>query len=71
MYGNDEIEQIIKANNIAALIDGSVKEAKASDYLSVRSFNNDQGDDFIATVYDSDELWQDPTVVEIFIISNK
>lgn len=35
------------------------------EYLDIIKFSSQDGSQYIATVYDSDELWQDPEVIEI------
>ena len=36
------------------------------EYLYILSFNDQMNKKYIVTVYDSDELWQNPQVIEIF-----
>lgn len=42
-------------------IDGSFRE-----YLDILTFVSIDGIKYVVTVYDSDELWQDPTIINIF-----
>ena len=38
------------------------------EYLKVYSFMDSRGRKYIATIYDSDELWQDPQIIDIISI---
>lgn len=38
------------------------------EYLEIVQFQSQDGQNFIATVYDSLELWQDPQIIDIFPI---
>jgi len=35
------------------------------EYIDIIKFSNQSGTEYVATVYDSDELWQDPVIKEI------
>jgi len=39
------------------------------EYLEVMQFKDQSGENFIVTVYDSIELWQNPKVIDIFALS--
>lgn len=36
------------------------------EYLNVIKFKDQYGKTFIITIYDSDEMWQDPQIIELF-----
>lgn len=61
-----EVEKRILENNLDGLFDGSIAQAKTSDYYTVMSFKNQHGDLFLVTVYDTEELWDDPVVIKVF-----
>ena len=42
-------------------VDGSFRE-----YLDILTFFSVDGIKYVVSVYDSDELWQDPTIMDIF-----
>lgn len=39
------------------------------EFLYIEMFSDDQGKEYIVTVYDNDELWQDPEIIEIIPMS--
>jgi hypothetical protein len=41
------------------------------EYLDIIRFSDQNGKIQIATIYDSDELWQDPQIIDIFLLSEK
>ena len=61
-----QVDEIIKNRNFDALFNGTIKEDKSSEYLIIMSFRNESNKEFIVTIYYSDELWQDPEVVQIY-----
>ena len=61
-----EVEKSIKERNFKVLANGSIRDEKNSEYLTVMEFDNEIGNHFIVTVYDNDELWQDPQIIEIY-----
>ena len=38
------------------------------EYLSVISFSTSDRNKYFACIYDSDELWQDPEIIETFLV---
>jgi hypothetical protein len=58
------IEQLIKNGDFDSI--KQMPENKTPEYLHVIKFTDQRGKAFVVTVYDSDELWQDPQVIEIF-----
>ena len=40
------------------------------EYLEVYRFSDQNGQKYIATIYDSIELWQDPQIIDIFPFTN-
>ena len=65
------IVALIKEKNLAALIEmpGGNRHPTFQEDLEIMQFQNQSGLKFIVTVYDSDELWQNPQIIEIFPIS--
>jgi len=62
------IASLIRDENLAEVIkmpEGK-KHPTFQEYLEIIQFENQGGLNFIATVYDSIELWQDPQVIDIF-----
>ena len=43
-----------------------IKHPTFQGYLEVIQFKNQDGLNFIVTVYDSIELWQNPQIIDIF-----
>jgi hypothetical protein len=68
----DIIERLIKEDNIKAIkeisLRGQLPENKngTSEYLEILRFKDQRGKDYIVTVYDSNELLQDPQIIEIY-----
>ena len=62
------VVSFIRAGNLAALMEVPLgdRHPTFNEDVDVVKFQSQTGDTFIATVYDSDELWQDPQVIEIF-----
>ena len=66
-----------KYSEITSLIDkkdwkgiNSIEDENKSgfrEYLDIVKFSNQDDQTYIATVYDSDELWQDPEIKDIFL----
>ncbi len=44
----------------------NVRKAKFSEYLYIETFSDQQQQEYVATVYDNDELWQDIDIIDIF-----
>ena len=65
-----EIERLIKDGNIEAIKSLTDNKSEVREFLDVMIFKDQNKKSYIVTVYDSDELWQDPQVIEIFVIAN-
>lgn len=61
--------QLIKSNAIDDLKAMPIGN-RTSEYLEVMSFQDQQNNSYIVTVYDSDEITQDPQVADIFLLDN-
>lgn len=61
------IVDLIRANNLKTIeeLDGREKK-EFGEYLSIVTFVDQKDNKFAATIYDNDELWQDPEIIEIF-----
>jgi hypothetical protein len=62
----DKIEDLIENREIDALKSLPDNQGRSSEYLTVVEFKNQLDVFYIATIYDSDELWQDPEVIKIW-----
>ncbi len=63
------IVDLIKANKWEELKFNDDKcETKFREDLILVRFTNQDDQSCVATIYDSDELWQDPKVIDIFIL---
>ena len=62
------IASLIRDKNLAELMKmpAGAKNSKFQEYLEIIQFKSPDGLNFIATVYDSLELWQDPQIIDIF-----
>lgn len=58
MINNNLLNEINKINNI--------ENKEYNGQLVVVKFNDSNNNEFIGTLYDSDELWQNPEVIEIY-----
>ena len=67
-YSN--IESLIKKHDWQALSD--LKDNLPLDgfyeYLDILKFNDQKQRIFVVTIYDSEELWQDPQLIDLFLI---
>jgi len=66
------IALLIKEKNLGEVIampEGH-KDPTFQEYLEIMQFRSQSDVDFIVTVYDSIELWQDPQVIDIFPIKS-
>ena len=62
------ITSLIKEKNLGDLSDmpeGNMHPT-FQEYLEIMQFQSQSGQDYIVTVYDSIELWQNPEVIDIF-----
>lgn len=66
-----DIERLIKLNNVDAIKKLPDNQGTANEYLDIVLFSDEKLNSYIATVYDSDELWQDPQVMQIYRLSNE
>lgn len=48
------------------LVNNCETEESCREYLDILTFSSVDGTKYVVTVYDSDELWQDPTIIDIF-----
>jgi hypothetical protein len=62
------IISLIKDQNLSTLskLPQGVMHNSFQEYLEIVQFESQDGQSFIATVYDSMELWQNPQIIEIF-----
>ena len=64
-YSN--IVNLIKENNFKAIEEIPQGEKKSfREYLSIITFRDQDERKYVMTIYDSDELYQDPEIMEIF-----
>lgn len=61
-----EIVDLIKRGDIHGIKSLQSNNSKEREYLDVIMFNDQAKNDYVVTVYDSDDLLQDLQVIEIF-----
>ena len=61
-----EVEKIINEKRFEDLLNETISQERCSEYLYIMSFEDEKDRKFLATIYDSDDLWQNPVVVKIF-----
>ena len=66
-----EIERLIKDGNIAAIKLLPKNESEIGEFLDVMIFRDQNMKPYMVTVYDSDEIWQNPQVVEIYTLDTE
>ncbi|XVJ67309.1 MAG: hypothetical protein HEQ40_14490 [Lacibacter sp.] len=65
-----QIEELIRKCDIDVLKRLSVNQNEASGYLDIIKFKDQSENYYIATIYDSAELSQDPQLIEIYPLLN-
>jgi hypothetical protein len=60
------IKELIQSGDIEAIRSLSQGGLKKDEYLDIMSFTDQNTNQFIVTVYDSDALEQDPQIIEIY-----
>ncbi len=68
-YKEDEYQKVIQQINdkkLEEVNDLDIKGEGFREYLDIIKFEDQSGNAFIATVYDSDEMWQDPEILDVF-----
>ena len=61
------IKELIKSKNLEQVLNLPVaNESKCEEFLEIMTFSDQRKAFFIVTVYDSNALWQDPQVIDIF-----
>ena len=60
------ISLLIKEKNWKAIESRDTPAAEYREYLSIYTFHDQAQQLYAVTIYDSDELWQDPEVLDIF-----
>jgi hypothetical protein len=63
-----EVVMLIRNGDVNAIRSLVENKAEDGEYLYVLSFRDQKNNNYIVTVYDSDELWQNPKVIEIFSV---
>ena len=69
-FDKDEYPKIlkkIKENRIEEIKEADVDIDGFREYLEIMKFTDQNGAVWITTIYDSDELWQDPEVIDIIL----
>ncbi len=72
-YEKEHYEKIIQAikNKQWEVLTDTQRDVQIQgfrEYLDIIEFSDQHGTLFIALIYDSDELWQNPDVLDIFIV---
>ncbi len=64
-----KIVHLLKDNNFKAIEEFEQVERKSfREYLSLVTFSDQDERKYVMTIYDSDELHQDPEIIEIFLL---
>jgi hypothetical protein len=67
-----EIEQLIINHDWGSIANLDSPDATGfREYLDVVKFRDQNDRTFVATIYDSDELFQDPQVINIFLVEDE
>ena len=64
-----EAEKLIMAGRIELIQECPINK-DFREYLEIMRFTDQNDNQYIVTVYDSDELWQDPEVIKVFLSGN-
>ncbi len=59
-------EELIKSGQFY-FVNQSCVQTFPREYLEIMKFTDQHSDRYLVTVYDSDELWQDPQIIKIFV----
>lgn len=62
--------ELVKLGQVDSIKALDSNENKASEYLDIYIFKDQENEKYIVTLYDSNELWQDPEVWDIFKLNN-
>ena len=65
---NPAVKAAIKRMDFTSFPNADRKDGELREYLDISTFEDGAGNKYIATIYDSDELWQDPEVLDIWKI---
>jgi hypothetical protein len=60
-----EIERHLRNQQFQTIVDSEVKLGDLREYLDIFEFTDQNGQRYIAAVYDSEELFQDPRLIYI------
>ena len=63
------IEKLIKAGEVEAIKTFSENQPRTGEYVDVMLFGDQKQNNYIVTVYDSDQLEQDPQLIEIYALN--
>lgn len=65
-----EIVKLIKNGDISGIKALESNDSEEREYLDVFLFNDQNKNNYLVTVYDSDDLLQDPQVIEVFRLNS-
>jgi hypothetical protein len=75
MYFNQDVyssvKKLIAEGNIGGIEKLPMSKERDTEYLDIMLFRDQVGKTYFVTVYDSNDLWQDPQVIEIFPYINE
>jgi Elongation factor Tu C-terminal domain len=74
MYNAEEyrsIKSLLEQNKWHEIKETSKKIASFGEYLDIVTFLDEIGKKYIASIYDSDELWQDPELIEVILLQKQ
>lgn len=71
MYNAEEyhsIKSLLEQNKWHEIKETNKMKASFGEYLYIVTFLDETGKKYIASIYDSDELWQDPEVIDVLLL---
>ena len=61
-----QIVALIKVGEFEKIKQSQHNTEATSEYLTIMRFTDQDNESYIVTVYDNDELWQDPQVIDVY-----
>ena len=62
-----EVLSLVRENDIKAVLEKFSSKQKSFEDLTIITFQDQENIERMAIIYDSDDLWQDPTVMDMVI----
>lgn len=64
-----ETEKLLKDGDVKSIRNMPINNAESSQFYYVITFTDQKKKKYVVTIYDNNELWQDPQIIEIFPIT--